>query len=638
MDSTRPISILLADNEEEVFVNLQKHLNSAPTGPYHLTWAPDYELALLDMACDAHDLYLVDCRIGHRSGIELLQEAARRGSRAPKILLTDLQDRGIDLESPQVGFSGEISKSDITSAALEVSIQTALRRTRDSQRPQGAIRGNHGSAAGSPEIIFRVDGAGDIQFINDAIRSLGFMPEQLSGKPILRLLAADSANEFIKECEKLSKQENSVRDLEVLLRSESGLPRRYALTLFGVFLNPSEPQAGSADYTDKRQRQFLGIQGIARDIGDQAETIDFLRRERDLIREFLDSSGAIFLLLDSQGRIAQINRTGWEILGYDRDELHGKDWFESCLPPDVRTTVRRVFDQLVSGSILFLSAYENMVLCRDGTERRVLWRATTLRGPDGRCQGVISSGIDVSDLRRTQAEREKIADIAEAREHLALLGEIAAGIAHEFRNPLHGVLNCVKILRSRIGGDPTLAQWLDAQEEGLRRMDTIADRLLRLGRHELGPLLPTNLSTLISDVLVLIRPRADVAGINIDVLNHPALPCIALDAQRIGEALLNLLTNSLDACMSGASITISTQTSLESKEFIELTVCDSGVGISAVDQKRVFEPFFTTKPVGKGSGLGLFLVKQVVEAHGGGVRLFSEPGKGTTVKLLLPVL
>ncbi|MCZ7647998.1 MAG: ATP-binding protein [Planctomycetota bacterium] len=241
------------------------------------------------------------------------------------------------------------------------------------------------------------------------------------------------------------------------------------------------------------------------------------------------------------------------------------------------------------------------------------------------------------ERRRAVLEHAKIMEIAASREHLALLGEIAAGVAHEFRNPLHGVLNCVQILRSRIGNNPDLARWLDTQEEGLRRMDAIADRLLRLGRHELGPLLPSDMGKLIEDSLTLIRPRAEKEGISIRVERVVDLPAIPMDAQRVGEALLNLLTNALDACKRGDTVEVGILATPGEPGFATITVTDSGQGIAVDLQERLFEPFFTTKPIGKGSGLGLALVKRIAESHGGHVDLTSKAGQGTTVRMRLPL-
>jgi signal transduction histidine kinase len=238
--------------------------------------------------------------------------------------------------------------------------------------------------------------------------------------------------------------------------------------------------------------------------------------------------------------------------------------------------------------------------------------------------------------KRAEEERARMEQFAAARERLALLGELAAGIAHEFRNPLDGVLNCVQLLRPIVGEKPSDRELVDMAEEGLRRMDTISARMLRLGREEKGQRLPTVMKEVVDSAVSLIAIRAQKQGVHLAVQVDPDLPLVDLDAERISEALLNLLTNALDACKSGCTITVRGLKVPGSGEAVEIRVIDDGSGIPAEVRSKIFEPFFTTKPVGKGSGLGLAISRKIAEIHGGSLKLL-ESGQGTTFSILLPV-
>ncbi|MCW8131579.1 MAG: hypothetical protein KIS92_14620, partial [Planctomycetota bacterium] len=206
--------------------------------------------------------------------------------------------------------------------------------------------------------------------------------------------------------------------------------------------------------------------------------------------------------------------------------------------------------------------------------------------------------------KRAEEERARMEKFAFGRERLALLGELAAGIAHEFRNPLDGVLNCIQLLRSRVNGQAGNVELLDMADEALHRMGGISARMLRLGREEMGAHAPTPVSEVIDAAVYLVRMRAEKEGVRIETFVEPGLPQIAMDAERISEAILNLLTNAIDACARGGKVSVRACRNEQPSDSVAITVSDNGSGVPAAIRKRIFEPFYTTKPVGKGSGLG----------------------------------
>jgi signal transduction histidine kinase len=236
-----------------------------------------------------------------------------------------------------------------------------------------------------------------------------------------------------------------------------------------------------------------------------------------------------------------------------------------------------------------------------------------------------------------EEERARLTRRVAARERLAILGEMSAGVAHEFRNPLHGVLNCMEMLRKRIGTDPADVELLDLADEGLRRMDDISGRMLSMGREDTGLKAPTIVAQVVQNAVSMVRFRAQKENIQLDVNVDTGLPQVVMDAARISEAVLNLLTNALDACVSGGRVELRAQRHAEQNNAVLIEVLDNGSGIPLDVRKRIFEPFFTTKPVGKGAGLGLTIVRAVVENHGGTVVISPRPEGGTRAALILPI-
>lgn len=356
------------------------------------------------------------------------------------------------------------------------------------------------------------------------------------------------------------------------------------------------------------------------------------RRNQTVLEIAIDA----IITIDLKGIMVSANLATEKMFGYSRRELIGSN--VSMLMPD---PYQREHDGYLkhyvdTGEKKIIGIGREVVARRkDGTVFPVDLAVSEMFLDDGRFfLGIIR---DISDRKRAEQAKEKVERIAAGRERLAVLGEVAAGVAHEFRNPLHGVLNCVKIIRSKTKGDASIGQWLDMQEEGLNRMDMISSRLLRLSRDEMGPKVPKDPGEVVRTSIAFIQARAQKAGVAIEMEVEPGLSNIAIDAERISEAVLNLLTNALDASEGGGKVEVRAMKSVSYPGMLEFAVKDNGSGMPPDVQERAFEAFFTTKPIGKGSGLGLALVKKVVDQHGGLVELSSEQGRGTTIKILLPV-
>lgn len=240
--------------------------------------------------------------------------------------------------------------------------------------------------------------------------------------------------------------------------------------------------------------------------------------------------------------------------------------------------------------------------------------------------------------RHTLAEenRREAARIAQSRERMARVGMIAAGVAHSVRNPLHGVLNCIDLVRSSESleeAGPTLA----LMEEGLSRIEKVTSRLLTLSREAPLTSQAVDLDELVDDTVRLLEVRAQRQGVE---LRRDLGGChrVDLDPIRIQEALFNILDNAIAAVADLPVRWVAVRTTAVDQPFdgVALEVEDPGVGVDPADLARVFDPFFSTKPVGEGTGLGLAIAKQVVEAHGGVIQFTSQRNTGTKVRILLP--
>lgn len=241
--------------------------------------------------------------------------------------------------------------------------------------------------------------------------------------------------------------------------------------------------------------------------------------------------------------------------------------------------------------------------------------------------------------RTAQAEelQREHQQVAISRERLARVGELSAGIAHTIRNPLHGLLNSVDHLL-RIGAkDPEeTAEVLSWMQEGLTRMEMVTRRLLALTRDAPLRRQAVDFNAMINDTLSYVSER--VRDKQVKLISELApVPAVQVDMDRLGEAVTNLLDNAIDACQGQGVVTTRTSITGDDTPALCLEIQDDGHGVPAQMLERVFDPFFTTKKIGEGSGLGLAITRRVVEEHGGTVQISSQQGRGTSIRVLLPL-
>ncbi len=235
------------------------------------------------------------------------------------------------------------------------------------------------------------------------------------------------------------------------------------------------------------------------------------------------------------------------------------------------------------------------------------------------------------DRRNLDAE---VATRLRRAEHMASLGQMAAGLAHEIKNPLAGIRGVVELLRDESEDESQRNLFQEIVKE-LDRVNRTIHLLLRFARPSAPNRVLTDVRALIEDSVRLIRPNLEKRSISLEIRLEPDVGRFPLDSTHMRHVLTNLVTNAADAIedQDGGRISVSAIVSSEGED-LYLAVADNGPGIDASLHEKVFEPFFSTKFTG--TGLGLAVVESLVSRSGGVVELFSVPGRGTTVYVLLP--
>jgi len=235
-------------------------------------------------------------------------------------------------------------------------------------------------------------------------------------------------------------------------------------------------------------------------------------------------------------------------------------------------------------------------------------------------------------------------DLTTAKAHLfqsaklSAIGEFAAGIAHEIRNPLTTIIGDAQLLMTTMKpGQPEYAS-LEAIERSGRRASKVIGNLLSFSRQEEYELTPIDINATIDSALSLIAYQVERSSISIikDLAAH--LPPVPASTRHLEEAWINLLINARDSIPAKQKGEIRITSGLDgSGKAVQVFISDTGVGIPKANLDKVFEPFFTTKDVNEGTGLGLYITYKTIDRHNGFIELDSEEGKGTTVTVTLPI-
>jgi len=234
----------------------------------------------------------------------------------------------------------------------------------------------------------------------------------------------------------------------------------------------------------------------------------------------------------------------------------------------------------------------------------------------------------------------QIAQAEAARsEKLASVGLLAAGIAHELNNPLTGILTFSHLVRKQLPDDSPEAEDLELVIQETKRCAAIIRRLLDFAREKTPEKKYSDINKLIKETTHLIHQSAQVADIDIILDLDEALPAVWVDEDLVKQVIMNMLVNAQHAIDEGGRISVRTRDRRDDdkNDMVEISIADTGCGISEENMQRIFDPFFTTKGVGKGTGLGLSVSHGTIVAHGGMIEVSSEVGVGTEFHIYLPI-
>lgn len=411
---------------------------------------------------------------------------------------------------------------------------------------------------------------------------------------------------------------------------------------------------------------LVGTFGISRDITLIKEMENALWSERNLLRNVIDHVPDFIFAKDREGRYTLSNMALARFFRKSSpDEVLGKTL--SDLFPEEIARGSRADD-------LTVMEERRPMFNKVGLLASNYWFSTTkipLFSNTGEVVGLVAVSRDITEETQARHALEQAnADLTRSREELVralgqlravqlqlveaekmkLVGRLAAGVAHEVKNPLAIITMGLGYLKGLAVGDPNFATILSEIGAAVERADTVIRELLDFSAPKALNLEPHDLNRLVRHALVLVR--GEVASRRISVVEELGrdLPPVRLDTVKIEQVLVNLFTNAAHAMENGGTLTVRTRTRQVTgvgeninpdggfrvgSQLVTVEVADTGPGIPEAMLGKVFEPFFTTKPTGQGTGLGLTVTKTIVDLHGGSIEIKNRPEGGACVSVTL---
>jgi PAS domain S-box-containing protein len=379
--------------------------------------------------------------------------------------------------------------------------------------------------------------------------------------------------------------------------------------------------------------EVVGISKAARDIAESKRTEQALSQEIEERRRIFDSSNDLILVTDTAGNFIQVSPSVTAILGYQPSDMIGHSAVEFIHPEDLEHTRREMRAARRGQS---KRNFETRYVNKEGKAVALNWTGTW-------SEPVRRHFFIGRDLTEKQAAEAQLRHA----QKMDAVGQLTGGVAHDFNNILTVITGTIGILEEAVADQPQLAAIAKLIDEAAERGANLTKHLLAFARKQ--PLQPVELdvNALVLEAAKLLHPTL---GENVEItplLAEDAWTALA-DPNQLTSAVLNLAINARDAMPNGGKLALetsnvfldenyaSTQSEVTPGNYVMIAVSDTGTGIPPALLERVFEPFFTTKEVGRGTGLGLSMVFGFVKQSGGHIKIYSEEGHGTSVKIYLP--
>jgi len=629
------IRVLLIEDDPEDARLLREMLAEAKGTHFNVEWADRLQAGLEHLAEGGIDILLLDLSLPDSHGLDTVLTVNSRASGVPIVILTGLDDETLAIEAVREGTQDYLVKGQVDGNLLVRSIRYAIER----KRTEVALRESEERFRQLTENIREVFWMTDLKksrmiYISPAYQEIwGRTSESLYERPrsFLDSIHPDDREAVIGTFEKQA--QGKPISVEYRIMRPDGSVRWIRSRGFPVRNELGEVYrvAGLAEDTTERKRAEAALQKYANDLEEMvSERTAELVNTTTFLNNILESSTEYAIVAtDLKGTILNWNKGANNIFGYNAEEVIGKpfvDIFHEKDSPRKRkkTNIPKI---LIDAQTNKVSLSDLKLVKTNGQPFPADLTATYLRDAHGMKIGILAIIKDISE--RKMLERQLIQS-----EKMAGIGTLAAGIAHEIRNPLSIINTSTYLLRDEIiGRTQEMEDLLGQIEGGIKRTQTIINNLLDFSRPAVHELESVDLKNLMEQILSL--EGRSISTQNIKLRSKlKEVPKILANLDSLKHIFLNLLINAVQSMPNGGILGIRT---FQEDKRVTVEISDTGIGIAEKDLAKIFDPFFTTKEPGKGTGLGLAFVHAEIERTGATIRVKSKPRLGSTFIVEFPL-
>lgn len=455
------------------------------------------------------------------------------------------------------------------------------------------------------DAIWMIDAEDIVLGANPAFETLfGWSAEEAIGRKLP--IVPDELKDAMERIHRHIKAGNTVVGLETMRRRKDG-----TLVHVEATLSPLRDPAGA----------IVGITGICRDVTTRKRAEENLRDKTEQLESFIENNADAIAIVDNDGIVVRVNEAFENIFGWSKEEIVGAEIRRlPFVPVEYEEEADRLLDQLNAGQPLHY--VETVRKRKSGELLSVTVTASPILDWQGNMKGRSVTLRDVTERNIAQAHFRN-------SEKLAVAGQLAAGIAHEIRNPITSIKGFTQLMRSGVADK---RQYLDIMASEIERIELILNELLILAKPQAIKFERKDIRAILNQVMTLLDSQANLNGVEFELAFDSRTPYLHCDENQLKQVFINFIKNAIESMPRGGKLTIETS---GDDERMVVRLADQGCGIPKDVLAKLGQPFYTTKD--KGTGLGFMVSRQIIEQHAGDIRIESEVDVGTTVYITLPV-
>ena len=613
--------LLIEDNEDDACL-IGETLTEQTAADIELEWVDRLGSGLTRLAEDKIDVVLLDLSLPDSHRLETLDKVQKQTPDVPVIVLTHLDDEAMAVQAVRKGAQDYLVKGRSDGIQLIRAIRHAIERKQSEKAVRDSEARLRAIIDTALDALIGINAQGIIIDWNPRAEVIfGWARGEALGQKLADLIIPPRYREAHE------------RGLQHFLRTGEGLVLNRSIEVAGLRRDGTEFPLELSITSIKRGETYV-FNAFLSDITERK------RAEENRIRmaSIVESSEDAIIGKTLDGIVTSWNGGAERTFGYTADEVIGKA-IGLLIPHDRLDEESQIIERVKQGERV--THFETVRRRKDGKEINIALTISPIKDEEGRAMGFSEITRDITEHKSLEAQLRQ-------SQKMEGVGQLAGGIAHDFNNLLTVINSYSDMMLGELDfSNSFFRNGIEQIKEAGHRAASLTRQLLMFSRQQVLEPKVLDLNEVVSNIAKLLR-RLIGEDVTQVLCLHPALGRVKIDPGQMEQVIMNLAVNARDAMAGGGQLTIETgnveldnayackHALVQPGPYVMLAVSDTGCGMDADTQGRIFEPFFTTKGPGKGTGLGLATVYGIVKQSGGNIWVYSELGKGTTLKIYLP--